>query len=73
MDLQRFLTPMDKVDFVIYEGRRTDRYGHFYFTSNPRVSSDLIQLLRYDKRPGDPGRELIKVGPITWKFPSADD
>ena len=62
-----------KVDFIIHEARRTDRYGHFYFTSNPGVSSDLIQLLRFDKRPGDLGRELIKVGPIVWKFPPSDD
>ena len=34
-----------------------------------RVSSDVIQLLRYDKKPGEPGRELERVGPIVWRFP----
>lgn len=72
MDLQRYLAPFDKVDILIYEGWRTDTYGHFYFTTNPRVSSDVIQLLRFGKKPGDPGRELTKVGPIVWKFPPPD-
>lgn len=72
MDLQRFLAPLDKLDVVVYEGQRTDTHGHFYFTTNPQVSSDLIQLLRYGKKPGDPGRELIKVGPIVWKFPRTE-
>ncbi len=72
MDLQRYLSLLDKVDFIVYDGTRTDSYGHFYFTTNPRVSSDVIQLLRYGKKPSDPGRELIKVGPIVWKFPQAE-
>jgi hypothetical protein len=63
--------PLDKVDITVYEGQRTDARGHFYFTSNPCVSSDLIQRLRYGKKPSDPGRELIKVAPIVWKFPRA--
>jgi esterase/lipase superfamily enzyme len=69
MDFQRYLAPLDKVDIIVYEGKRTDKHGHFYFTTNPRVSSDVIQLLRYGKKPNDPGRELVKVGPIVWKFP----
>ena len=69
MDLQRYLSQLDKVDYIVYEGTRTDSHGHFYFTTNPRVSSDVIQLLRYGKKPSDSGRELIKVAPIVWKFP----
>jgi esterase/lipase superfamily enzyme len=72
MDLQRYLAPLDNVDIIVYEGPRTDAHGHFYFTTNPRVSSDVIQLLRYGRNPGDPGRELIKVGPIVWKFPQTE-
>jgi len=72
MELQRYLAPLDKVDVIIYEGPRTDAHGHFYFTTNPRVSSDVIQLLRYGRKPGDPGRELIKVAPIVWKFPQTE-
>jgi esterase/lipase superfamily enzyme len=70
MDFQRYLAPLDKVDIIVYEGKRTDKHGHFYFTTNPLVSSDVIHLLRYGKKPGDPGRELVKVGPIVWKFPT---
>jgi len=35
------------------------------------VSSDLIQMLRYGKRLGEPGRELVETGPVTWEFPVA--
>ena len=61
------------MDIIIDEGKRTDTFGHSYFTTNPRVSSDVIQLLRYDKKPGEPGRELEKVGPIVWKLPTVAD
>lgn len=71
-DVQRYFEPMNKFDLIVYEGKRTDAFGHSYFTTNPRVSSDVIQLLRYGKRPGEPGRELIKAGPIAWEFPPAD-
>jgi len=73
MDLQRYLAPLDKVDIIVYEGRKTDTYGHFYFTTNPRVSSDVIQLLRFGKKPSDPGRELEKIGPIVWKFQPTEE
>jgi hypothetical protein len=33
------------------------------------VSSDLIELVRYGKQLGEPGRELIQTGPVTWTFP----
>ena len=70
---QRYLEPFDKVDVVVYEGKRTDTFGHSYFTTNPRVSSDVIQLLRFRKKPGEPGRELLQVGPIVWKFPADEE
>jgi hypothetical protein len=60
-------------DLISYEGKRTDFFGHSYFTSNPRVSSDLIQLIRYGKGPGDPGRDLIQTGRVTWRFPVEQD
>jgi len=68
-DLQRYLEPFDKMDIIVYEGERTDAFGHSYFSTNPRVSSDVIQLLRYGKNPGEPGRELERVGPVVWRFP----
>lgn len=69
LDVQRYLKRLGKIDIIVYEGERTDIFGHSYFTTNPRVSSDVIEMLRYDKRLGEPGRELVQVGPVVWKFP----
>jgi esterase/lipase superfamily enzyme len=66
---QKFLAKLGKTDVITYEGKRTDPFGHSYFTSNPEVSSDLIERIRYRKRLGEPGRRLIKTGPVTWEFP----
>jgi esterase/lipase superfamily enzyme len=66
---QEYLGRLGKLDIIIYEGKRTDAFGHSYFTTNPRVSSDLVQLLRYGQPPGGEGRELVRSGPIVWKFP----
>jgi esterase/lipase superfamily enzyme len=71
--LQRYLAPFDKLDIIVYEGERTDIFGHSYFTTNPRVSSDVIQLLRYSRKPGEPGRELERVGPVVWRFPRLEN
>jgi hypothetical protein len=54
---------------MVYEGRRTDFFGHSYFTSNPRVSADLIELIRNDTPPGAPGRPLVRAGKVAWAFP----
>jgi esterase/lipase superfamily enzyme len=61
-----------QMDIVVYEGDRTDLFGHAYFATNPRVSSDLIQLIRYSATPGDPKRGLKKIGPVAWTFPGSD-
>ncbi len=67
---QRFLGAIGRLDLISYEGERTDWFGHSYFTTNPMVSSDLVELIRYGKKPGEPGRQnLIKTSPVTWKFP----
>jgi esterase/lipase superfamily enzyme len=73
VEIQRYLQPFDKMDIIVYEGERTDVFGHSYFSTNPRVSSDVIQLLRYGKKPGEPGRELERVGPVVWRFPRLED
>ncbi len=59
------------VDIVVYQGERTDLFAHSYFASNPRVSSDLIQLIRYGVSPGDSKRGLEKIGPVAWAFPGS--
>ncbi len=71
--VQEYLAKLGRIDIIIYEGKRTDAFGHSYFTTNPRVSSDVIQMLRYDKRLGEPGRELNRLGPVVWKFPVAPE
>jgi hypothetical protein len=60
---------MGGIDLIVYRGERTDIFGHSYFTTNPRVSSDLIQMLRYGKKIGEPGRELVSTGLVSWAFP----
>ena len=57
------------VDLIVYEGKRTDFFGHSYFQTNPRVSADLIELVRNATPPGTPRRPLARIGPITWTFP----
>jgi hypothetical protein len=57
------------IDVIQVEGR-TDLFGHSYFTSNPKVSSDLIALLRYGLRPNDPGRPLEEVEKPFWRIPA---
>ena len=69
------------VDTLITE-EPDDRIGHVricggdgqQWLSLPgaRRHSGFIQLLRYGRKPGDPGRELIEVGPIVWKFPQTE-
>jgi esterase/lipase superfamily enzyme len=70
---QRYMAELGRLNLISYQGERTDFFGHSYFTTNPQVSSDLIQLIRYGRKPGEPGRELVKTGPITWTFPADRD
>jgi esterase/lipase superfamily enzyme len=43
--------------------------GHSYFVSDPRVSSDLVSVVRYGLGPGDPGRALEEISRPFWKIP----
>lgn len=70
---QRYFQTLGRLDLISYEGKRTDLFGHSYFTTNPEVSSDLIELVRYGKGLGDPGRQLVRTGPVTWRFPGWRD
>ena len=71
-EMQDYLAKWQRFDLIIYEGKRTDAFGHSFFTSNPIVSSDLVQLIRFGKQPGDPGRPLRQAGPVTWVFVEPD-
>ena len=57
------------LDLIQVKGS-TDLFGHSYFTSNPKVSSDLIALLRYGLGPNDPGRPLEEVEKPFWRIPA---
>ncbi len=46
---------------------------HSYFVSNPRVSADLIAMLRYGLKPNDPGRPLIEVKLPFWRVPASGE
>ena len=43
--------------------------GHSYFVTDPAVSADLIALLRYGLKPGDPGRPLEEIHRPFWRIP----
>ena len=49
----------------------TDRFGHGYFLSNPAVSSDLVAMIRYGLKPGDPGRPLVEIKGPFWRLANA--
>jgi esterase/lipase superfamily enzyme len=57
------------LDVIQVQGK-TDLFGHSYFVSDPKVSSDLIALLRYGLAPGDPGRSLEVVEKPFWRIPA---
>jgi hypothetical protein len=44
--------------------------GHSYFTSDPAVSSDLVALIRYGLKPGQPGRPLEEIRRPFWRIPA---
>lgn len=46
---------------------------HSYFVSNPRVSADLIAMLRYGLKPNDPGRPLIEVAKPFYRVPTDEE
>jgi len=68
-ETQAYLARLGRLDLIVYGGDRTDIFGHSYFTTNPLVSSDVIQMLRYGRQLGEPGRELVRTGPVVWEFP----
>jgi len=65
----------ERVALILFEGGDSDEgeiqgsYGHSYFRTNPRVSSDLFLMLRSGLPPGSPGRPLEKLGPGFYKIP----
>lgn len=62
------MAKLGKLDFIVCNTKRTRWSGHSYFHSSPLVTADLIQVIRYNKQPGESGRLLKKVGPMAWTF-----
>ena len=56
------------VDIIEVHGT-TDFFGHSYFLSNPKVSADIIAMLRYGLRPNEPGRPLEQIAGSFWQVP----
>ena len=58
------------VDFIEVQGS-TDMFGHGYFQSYPAVSSDLVAMIRYGLKPGEPGRPLTEIKRPFWRLGGA--
>jgi len=56
---QQYFHSVGRLYLISYLGKRTDIFGHSYFTTNPAVSSDLTQMIRSQGR----GR-IFLFGPI---------
>ena len=60
--------PGHLVDLIEVD-ENTGAFGHGYFLSNPAVRSDLVALIRYGLKPGDPGRPLVEIkAPSFWRI-----
>ena len=62
--------PGQLVDLIEVD-ESTGAFGHGYFLSNPAVGSDLVALIRYGLKPGDPGRPLVQISKAFWRIPEA--
>jgi esterase/lipase superfamily enzyme len=67
-EIARMKATAARVTVVNFEGDSTG-YGHSYFRTNPAVSSDLVLMIRYGLRPGEPGRPLKHIGLNFWQVP----
>ena len=59
--------PGHLVDLIEVD-ENTGAFGHGYFLSNPAVRSDLVALIRYGLKPGDPGRPLVEISKAFWRI-----
>jgi esterase/lipase superfamily enzyme len=58
------------VDFIEFTGS-TNFLGHNYFLSDPQVSADIVGLIRYRLKAGDPGRPLVENKRPFWRIAAA--
>jgi len=52
-------------DFIEYEGDGGS-FGHAYFLSDPNVNADLVGLIRYGLKAGDPRRPIAEIKRPFW-------
>ena len=69
-DQIELIAQLHAVDIIEVRGK-TDFFGHSYFVSNPKVSADIVAMLRYGLRPNEPGRPLQQIAGTFWRV-SAD-
>ncbi len=55
------------VDFIAFKDS-SNFLGHNYFLSDPRVSADIVGLIRYGLKAGDPRRPLVEVKRPFWEI-----
>lgn len=55
------------VDFIAFKDSNSF-LGHNYFLSDPRVSADIVGLIRYQLKAGDPGRPLVEIRRPFWEI-----
>jgi esterase/lipase superfamily enzyme len=67
-EIGRMKANASRVNVVNFQGESTG-YGHSYFRDNPAVSSDLVLMIRYGLKPGEPGRPLEHIGLNFWRVP----
>jgi len=68
-EILRMKASAARVTVVNFEGKHSTGYGHDYFRTNAAVSSDLVLMIRYGLKPGDPGRPLEHIGLNFWRIP----
>jgi esterase/lipase superfamily enzyme len=66
-DQQEAIRRLGFFDVIEFTGS-TDFVGHGYFVSSPKVSADIIAMLRYGLRPNEPGRPLEEVERPFWRI-----
>jgi esterase/lipase superfamily enzyme len=64
------LSDLRGIDIIDVFGS-TDLFGHSYFVSNPAASADLVGMIRYDLKLGDPGRPAEEIRKPFWRIGGA--
>jgi esterase/lipase superfamily enzyme len=68
-EIRRMKATAARVSVVNFDEQHSSGYGHDYFRTNAAVSSDLVLMIRYGLKPGDPGRPLEHIGLNFWRVP----